>query len=164
MKKARLISSGRRSTSGFVFSLGSGAISWSSKKQPTVALSSTEAEYRGAAVAACEAVWLKRILKDLGVPIKDPTSLYCDNLSSIYLARNPVFHARTKHIEVHYHFIRERVLPGDVDVLHISTNLQMADIFTKALGADKLGQFMTDLGLTIPDLPRLRGSTEETTQ
>ena len=75
------------------------------KKQPTVVLSSTEEEYRGAAVAACEAIWFKRILKDLGVPIKDPTSLYCDNMSNIYLARNPVCHARTKHIEVHYHFI-----------------------------------------------------------
>ena len=74
-------------------------------------------------MAACEAVWLKRILKDLGVPIKDPTPLYCDNMSSIYLARNPVFHARTKHIEVHYHFIRERVLAGDVDLQHINTNL-----------------------------------------
>ena len=95
----------RRSTSGFSFSLGSGAISWSSKKQPIVALSSTNAEYRGATVAACEAVWLKRILKDLGIPIKDPTPLYCDTMSSIYLARNSVFHARTKHIELHYHFI-----------------------------------------------------------
>ena len=95
----------RRSTSGFVFSLGIGAISWSSKKQPIVTLSSTEAEYRGAVVATCEAVWLKRILKDLGVPIKDPTPLYCDNMISIYLARNPVFHAWTKHIGMHYHFI-----------------------------------------------------------
>ena len=144
----------RRSTSGFVFSLGSGAISWSSKKQPTVALSSTEAEYRGAAVAPCEAVWLKRILKDLGIPIKDPTSLYYDNMSSIYLARNLVFHVRTKHIEVHYHFIRERVLAGNVDLQHIlSTNLQTTDIFTKALGAEKLWQFITDLGFTIRDLP-----------
>ena len=99
----------RRSTSGFVFSLRSGAISWSCKKQPTVALSSTEAEYRGAIVAACEAVWLKRILKDLGVPIKDPIRLYYDNMSSIYLARNPIFHMWTKHIEVHYHFICEHV-------------------------------------------------------
>ena len=84
----------RRPTSGFV--------------SPSAAeqyLSSTEAEYRGATVAACEAVGLKMILKDLGVPIKDPTPLYSDNMSSIYLARNPMFHARTKHIEVHYHFI-----------------------------------------------------------
>ena len=75
-------------------------------------------------------------------------------MSNIYLARNPVFHARTKHIEVHYHFIRERVLDGDVDLQH----------FTKALGTDKLSQLMTDLGFTIPDLPSLRGSTEDSTQ
>ena len=106
----------RRSTFRFVFSFGGGAISWSSKKQPTVALSSTEAEYMGAAMAACEAIFLKRILKDLGIPIKDLTPLYYENMSSIYLARNTVFHARTKHIEVHYHVIRERVLAGDVDL------------------------------------------------
>ena len=86
----------------------------------------------GVAVAACEAVCLKRILKDLGIPIKDPTPLYYDNMSSIYLAQNPMFHARTKHIEVHYHFIQERVLASDVDLQHISTTLQTADIFTKA--------------------------------
>ena len=84
----------------------------------------------------------------------DPTPIYYDNMSNyIYLARNLVFLVRTKHIEVHYHFIREHVLAGDVDLQHISTNLQTTDIFTKALGADKLWQFMTDLGLTIPDLP-----------
>ena len=82
-------------------------------------MSSTEAEYRGAAVAACEAVWLKRILKDLGVPITDHIRIFCDNMSSIYLAHNPVFHARTKHIEVHYHFIRECVEAGEID-LHTS--------------------------------------------
>ena len=97
----------RRSMSGFVFSLGSGALSWSSKKQPTVALVSTEAEYRGATVASCEVFWLKRILKDLGVPIKYLILLYYDNMSSIFVARNLVFHAQTKHIEVHYHFIQE---------------------------------------------------------
>ena len=113
-------------------------------------------------MTACEAVWLKRILKDLGVPIKDPTPIFYDNMNSIYLARNPVLHARTKHIEVHYHFIRERVLASDVDLQHISMNLQTTDIFTKALNADKLWQFMTDLGLTIPNLPSLRGSIEET--
>ena len=98
-----------RSTSGFVFSHGSGAIFWSSQKQPIVALSSTKDEYRGTTVATYEAVWLKHILKNLGVPLMDPTRIFCNNMSSIYLARNPVFHARTKHIEVHYHLIRERV-------------------------------------------------------
>ena len=97
----------RRSTSGFMFSFGSAAVTWSSKKQPTVALSSTEAKYRGAAVAACEVAWLHTLLGDLGVQVDEQVVIHCDNLSSIQLARNPVFHARTKHIEVHYHYIRE---------------------------------------------------------
>ena len=147
-------------TSEFVFSLGSGAISWGNKKKSAVALSSTEAEYRGISITTCETVWLKRILKDLGVPIKDPILLYCDNMSSIHLARNPVFHARTKHIEVHYHFIRECVLARDVDLQHIGTNLQTIDIFTKALGFNKLWQFTIDLGLSTIIQPSLRGSME----
>ena len=112
-----------------------------------------------AVVATCEVVWLKRILKDLGVPIKDLILIYYDNMSNLQLARNPVVHTHTKNIKVHYHFIRERVQGGDVDRQHISTKLLTLDIFTKALGADKLRQFMSDLGLTIPDLPSLRGST-----
>ena len=80
-------------------------------------------------------------------------------MSSIYLARNPVFHARTKHIEVHYHFIREHVQAEEINLQHVSTNLQVVDIFTKALGIDKLGQFASDLGLTPSSLPSLRGST-----
>ena len=131
----------RRSTSGFMFSLGSAAITWSSKKQPTVSLSSTEAEYRGAAVAACEVAWLEMLLHDLRLQVHRPVVIYCDNLSSIQLARNPVFHARTKHIEVHYHFIRDRVLAGDIDLMYVGTDEQIADIFTKALGAEKLRRF-----------------------
>ena len=113
----------RRFTFGFVFSLGSGAISWSSKKKPTVALSSIEAEYKGGIVAACNVVWLKRILKDQDVSIKYPI-LYCDNMSSIHMARNCVFHARIKHIEVQYHFILERVMAA--------TQLQMSACNTSA--------------------------------
>ena len=96
-----------------MFSLGSGAISWISKKQPTVALSSTEAEYRAAVVAACDAVWLKRLLNDFNELVKKPILIHYDNLRSIQLAKNPVFHARTKHIKVHYHYIRERILADD---------------------------------------------------
>ena len=110
----------------------------------------------------CEAVWLKRLPKDLQVEVSDPTMIYYDNLNSIQLAKNPIFHARTKHIEVHYHFIRERVQAGDVDLQHVNTNPKMADILTKALGAVKLWKFITDLRLTIPDLPSLRGSTKAT--
>mgnify|MGYP000409130998 CR=1 FL=1 len=90
-----------RSTSGFAFSLASVAIVWSSKKQPIVAMSSTEDEYRGAVVTTREAIWLKRLLKDLQVEVSNPTTIYYNNLSSIQLAKNPVFHTRTKHIEVH---------------------------------------------------------------
>jgi len=151
--------SDRRSTSGFVFSFGSAAVTWSSKKQPTVALSSTEAEYRGAAVAACEVAWLRKLLADLGLDVDRKIVIYCDNLSSIQLARNPVFHARTKHIEVHYHFIRERVLAGDIDLVYVSTHEQVADIFTKALGAEKLRGFRTMLGVQEMELS-LRGSVE----
>ena len=110
-------------------------------------------------VAACEAILLKRILKDLGIPLTDPIRLFCDNMSSMYLARNPDFHTRTKHIEVHYHFIRERIQVREINLQHISTNLQVADIFTKPLGVDKVGQFASGLGLMTSALPSLRGST-----
>jgi hypothetical protein len=84
-----------------MFSFGNGAVSWSSKRQPTIALSSTEAEYRGASIATCEVVWLQKLLSDLGQLVDVFIVIYCDNISSILLANNPVYHARTKHIEVH---------------------------------------------------------------
>jgi hypothetical protein len=102
--------SDRRSTNGFFFSFGSGDVSWSSKKQPIVALSSTEAEYRGVAITACEIVWLQKPLSNLGQSVNALVVIYCDNISNILFANNPVYHARTKHIEVHYHFIREKIL------------------------------------------------------
>ena len=142
----------RLSTFGFVFSLGNGAISWSSKMQPIVAFFSTEAKSRGAVVAPYETVWIKRILKDLDVSINDPIFLYYDNLTSIHLAW-------TKHIEVHYHFIRERVVAGDVDFQYINANFQATNIFTKALGNDKLRQFSIELGLLTYNLSSLRSDS-----
>ena len=124
---------------------------------PIVALSSTEAEYRGAAVATCEVIWLKRLLKDLPEKVSDPTTIYCDNLNIIQLAKNPVFHTRTKHIEVHYHFVRECVLSGEVELQYVPTDRQTADIFIKPLGLDKLWQFSGALGLHHLDVPNLRG-------
>jgi hypothetical protein len=103
---------------------------------------------------------LKRLLKDLHEEVSDPMMIYWDNLSSIQLAKNPVFHARTKHIEVHYHFIRERVLSGEVELTYVPTNRQIADIFTKPLGLDKLRQFSGALGLRHLDVPNLRGRVE----
>lgn len=154
----------RRSTSGYVFSLGSAAVSWSSKKQTTVALSSTEAEYRGAAMAACEVAWLRKLLHSFGLHILQPVTLFCDNMSSIQLANNPVFHARTKHIEVHYHYIREKVLAQEIDLVYVGTHDQVADIFTKSLGAEKLHRFrdmlgVQDFGLSLRGSVRISSST-----
>jgi hypothetical protein len=87
--------------------------------------------------------------------------IYCDNLSSIQLAKNPVFHARTKHIEVHYHFVQERVLSGEVELKYVPTDRQVADIFTKSLGLDNLRQFSGALGLRHLDVPNLRGREPE---
>ncbi|MCO5600011.1 hypothetical protein L7F22_054119 [Adiantum nelumboides] len=130
-----------------MFSLGSAAITWSSKKQPTITLLSIEADYRGAVVAACEVAGLELLLGDLGIQVQRPVVIHCDNLSSIQLAQNLVFHARTKHIEVHYHFIKERVLDGSIDLTFVRTDEQVADIFTKALGAEKLQRFRVMLGV-----------------
>jgi hypothetical protein len=124
-----------------MFSFGSGDVSWSNKKQPTVALSSTETEYRGATIVACEVVWLQKLLSDLGQSVDAHVVIYCDNISSILLANNPVYHVRTKHIEVHYHFIGEKVLAKEIDLIHVNTKDQVADIFTKALSTDKLRKF-----------------------
>ena len=149
----------RRSTSGYVFNFGSAAVSWSRKKQPTIPLSSTDAEYRGATIAACEIAWLHKLLQDLGQDGMKTVTLYCDNMSNIQLANNPIFYARTKHIEVHYHYVCEKVLAGHVDLVYVSTEEQVVDIFTKCLGAKKLNMFKSMMGVRDYGL-RLRGSVE----
>ncbi len=148
-----------RSTNGFMFSFGSVAVTWSSKKQPTIALSSTEAEYRGATMATCEVAWLRKLLGDLGLHVDRQVVIYCDNFSSIQLAKNPVFHARMKHIEVHYHFIREKVLAGEIDLTYVNTEDQVDEIFTKVLGVEKHHRFHSMLGVMELELS-LRGSVE----
>ncbi|PHT66383.1 hypothetical protein T459_30808 [Capsicum annuum] len=107
----------RRSTIGYAFMLGFGEISWCSKRQPTVSLSTTEAEYRATAMTTLECTWLTQLLKDLHQPVEYAIPLYCDNQSAIRLAENPVLHARTKHMEVHYHFIREKVLKEEIQMV-----------------------------------------------
>jgi hypothetical protein len=142
-----------------MFSFGSGAVSWNNKKQPTIALSSMEAKYKGATITTCEVIWLQKLLSNLGQLVDAPVVIYCDNISSILLVNNPVYHARTKHIEVHYHFIREKVLAKEIDLIHVSTEDQVVDIFTKALGIDKLKKFRKMLGVLEVDLS-LKGSVE----
>jgi hypothetical protein len=118
-----------------------------------------EVEYKGEAIAACEVVWLQKLLSDLGQSVDTHVVIYCDNISNILLANNPVYHARTKHIGVHYHFIREKVLAKKIDLIHVSTEDQVIDIFTKALGTDKLKTFRKMFGVLEVDL-NLRGSVE----
>ncbi|CAN6694260.1 unnamed protein product [Malus baccata var. baccata] len=123
----------RRSTSGYVVYLGFSPISWASKKQHTVSRFSTEAEYRALAIAAAELSWIRQLLCDLQVPLFTAPLLYCDSISAIALSSNPVFHSRVKHLEIDYHFVRERVIRGDLHVQHVSSKEQCADILTKGL-------------------------------
>ena len=109
----------RVSTSGDCFFLGNSCISWLSKKKPTVATSSCEAEYRAVFTATVECIWLRRLLMDLCMEIEVATRILTDSQSALAVARNPVFHARTKHIEVHYHYVRERLHAGDIDLVYV---------------------------------------------
>ncbi|KAI0530737.1 hypothetical protein KFK09_000285 [Dendrobium nobile] len=135
----------RKSISGYCNFLGKSIISWQVKKQTTVARSSTEAEYRALATKASEIIWLRRLLEDFHIPQKEPTTVFCDNTSAIALANNPVFHARTKHIEVDCHFIRDCIRTKQISVHHICTEDQLADIFTKPLSNFRFKQMATKL-------------------
>ncbi|KAL4014841.1 hypothetical protein IC575_027059 [Cucumis melo] len=123
----------RCSTSGFIAFLGSNPISWSSKKQSTVSRSSTEAEYRSLATTTVDLYWIRQLVCDLHVPLKTSPTLWYDNVSAISLAHNPIFHARTKHIKIDYHFVWKKVLRKDISFRYISSNNQLADILTKPL-------------------------------
>ncbi|PKU63244.1 Retrovirus-related Pol polyprotein from transposon TNT 1-94 [Dendrobium catenatum] len=127
----------RKSTTGYCNFLGTSLISWSVKKQTTIARSSTEAEYRAIALVTTEIIWLRRLLHELDCPQLEPTKFYCDNTSAIALANNPVYHARTKHIEIDCHFIRDCIKNHSIQVHHISTKDQLADLFTKYLSVTR---------------------------
>lgn len=137
----------RKSTSGYVFKLGTGAVSWSSKKQPIVTLSTTEAEFVAASSCACQAIWLRRILQHLGQTQEECTKLHCDNSSSIKLSKNPIMHGRCKHIDVRYHFLRDLTKDGVVELVHCSTENQIADILTKPLKLDNFSKLRARLGV-----------------
>ncbi|KAD0618051.1 hypothetical protein E3N88_43979 [Mikania micrantha] len=137
----------RKSVSAYGFNIGSGAISWCVKKQNSVALSSTEAEYISATAATCQAVWLRRILEDLGFKQMEATTIWCDSRSAIHLSKNPALHGRSKHIELKHHFIRDMVAQKQVELKFCNTEDQTADVLTKALCREKFTHHRFKLGV-----------------
>ncbi|KAJ9552385.1 hypothetical protein OSB04_016430 [Centaurea solstitialis] len=136
----------RRSRTGYLLLLGGAPISWKTKKQSVVSRSSAEAEYRATATTVSEVIWMRWLLKELDVEQREPTTLFCDNQAARHIANNPVFHERTKHVEMDCYFVRERVESKEIQPMHVDTKLQLADLLTKGLGAqhrrfllDKLG-------------------------
>ena len=139
----------RKSTSGSCQFLGENLISWFSKKQNSVALSTAEAEYVAAGSCCAQILWIKQQLEDYGIK-QDKIPINCDNTSAINLTKNPIQHSRTKHIEIRHHFIRDHVLNGDVTLQFVCTDNQLADIFTKPLSEERFSVLRRGLGVIDP--------------
>lgn len=138
----------RKSYTGFVFKMSNGVISWESRKQRTVALSSTEAEYVAVAEATKEAIYLKNLNFEITGQM-NCVSLFNDNMGAQALANNPVYHKRTKHIDVRHHFVRDAVSNNQIKLLYLPTDKMTADIFTKSLTADKHDRCIKELNMSV---------------
>lgn len=138
----------RRSTTGYIFKVYGGTIAWKSKRQPTVALSTTEAEYMASADAAKQAVWLRLLLEDIGLGLGDQAlQLVNDNAGAIALSKNPVNHEKSKHIDMRHHFIREKVEDKTVSLAHVPSAENIADLLTKALPTELFTKLCHLLGM-----------------
>lgn len=137
----------RKSISGSVFQVFGSTVSWNTKKQATVALSSTEAEYISLSQAMCEAIWLRNILQEFGYTFEDSVPLFEDNQSCIRIAEEPRDHRRMKHVDIRYNFMREKIQEGIFKIVYVPSNEQTADIFTKALPNGSFTLLRTKLGL-----------------
>ena len=137
----------RKSTSGYICRIGGATISWKSKRQSVVALSSTEAEYVALSSATQEIVWLRSLLAAMGLEQKEATKLHEDNQGSISLSKNPKSHSRTKHIDIKFHYVREAVEKKEVNIIYCATEKMTADIMTKPLPKVKVEEFRSDMGL-----------------
>ena len=136
----------RKSTFGGCQFLGCFLVSWSSKKQSCVSLSSTEAEYVAAGSCCAQLLWMRQTLKEYGVTC-DKVPLYCDNESAIKIANNPVQHSKTKHIQIRHHFLTNHVMKEDIDIIHVNTEEQLADIFTKPLDEKRFCKLRCELNI-----------------
>ena len=140
----------RKSTLGCCFSMGSGVISWFSRKQSCVALRTAEEEYVVACSASCEVVWLRKLLYNL---LLDATCIYCDNQSCVKLSKNPMFHDKLKHIEIKYQYIRYMVQRGAVNLYYVAMDEKIADVLTKPLAIVKFEYFKEKLGVLEIEVP-----------
>ncbi|KAK5786534.1 hypothetical protein PVK06_041171 [Gossypium arboreum] len=138
---------GMKSTSGYFFTLGSGIFSWSSKKQQTVAQSTAEAEYIAVAEAVNQAIWLRKLLDDLNAGQAEATKIKVDNQSAVAIAKNPVFHGKTKDFKIKYHFVREVELSKEINLVHCCSEVQLADILTKLLAATRFEYLKKQIGV-----------------
>ena len=136
-----------RSTTGYVVYLGSNPIAWNSKRQPTLARSSTEAEFRAVASTTTEMQWLISLLHELGFKSTTLPTIFCDNLSATNYSANPIFHSRMKHLALDFHFVREKVQDGSIRVTHINGDDQLADALTKPLSSQRFHTLTSKIGL-----------------
>ena len=143
--------SDRRSTSGYVFCMNGGVISWKSKKQDCVSLSTAEAEYVALSSAAQESVWLKKLITELGRPPSGPMTIYEDNQSAIAMCKNPQYHGRAKHIDIKHHFVREKVANKNIALEYCSTSDMAADMFTKGLSREQFCTLRRKIGIVAVD-------------
>ena len=137
----------RRSTTGYLFFINNGPVSWSTRKQTSVVTSSTQAEYQALSSAVKEAIWLRTFLKELGFSQLSPTIIHQDNQSTIALAKNPIHHGKSKHIDIVHHFIRECIEREEIELEYRPTADMIADALTKPLARGKFEKCVTEMGL-----------------
>ena len=156
----------RRSTTGYVFLVGGGAFSWCSKRQGAVALSSCEAEYYASSQAAMEVAWQRSFLQEIGMKLEEPITVGSDSQSALNLIGNPVYHEKSKHIGIRFHYVREQVQRKEIEFVYVPTEFQVADSLTKAVPRVKLEYCRRQMGVQKvspgPDAtPRKPWKTEE---
>ncbi|GJW62311.1 hypothetical protein Tco_0111646 [Tanacetum coccineum] len=146
----------RRSTSGYLTLVGGNLVTWRSKKQKVVALSSAEAEFRGIARGITEVLWIRKLLTEIGYPPQEPSKVMSDNKAAIQILENPVQHDRTKHIEIDRHFIKEKLEAEVITLPFVRSQDQLADILTKAVNERTLHECLGKLNFRNPTI-QLKG-------